>query len=131
MFIVDFLLFDWDIVRIEDNHLRSGRMIIRGECEIIKDWCVYLLDVKLVFLEVTLWKEGCVHAQIDTDMQQWRLACFFEPIVQVGWDDARSRPYLAKEQVLLETIQFVFECWKDEEGVIIGLVYELKLVLLA
>lgn len=36
MLIVDFLLFNWDIRRIEDNYLRLGMKIVRGEGEIVE-----------------------------------------------------------------------------------------------
>ena len=84
MLVIDLFLFDWDIRRIEYDYLRPGVKIIRGEGEIVEDGCVYLLDVEAVLIEVTLGKERGVHAQIDADMQQRRLSCFFQPIVKIS-----------------------------------------------
>lgn len=83
MLVVNFLLFNWDVWRIEYNYLRLGLKIIRGEGEIVESGCGYLLDAEVVFIEVALRKERSVHAEIDADMQQWRPSCFFQPIVQI------------------------------------------------
>lgn len=112
LLIVYLFLLDWHVGRIEDDNFGPSSTNSSWENEAVEERAVDLHYLEPILFIVFLGQDRCIHVDVNAEMNQRLLSCLFKPVMKIGRQNSRTRPYFAQERIWLKLfrVEFMLEC---------------------